>query len=74
MSWLYDKGDLNVGETFVYESFIGTKFIGHIADTAKVGDYDAVIPQVTGGAYLTGEATWFLDPDDAMGKGFVVPK
>ncbi|MEF2674859.1 MAG: proline racemase family protein [Eubacteriales bacterium] len=74
MSWLYDKGELNVGETFVYESFIGTKFIGHIADTAKVGDYDAVIPQVTGGAYLTGEATWFLDPDDAMGKGFVVPK
>lgn len=74
MSWLYDKGELGVGESFVYESFIGTKFIGHIADTAKVGDFDAVIPQVTGGAYLTGEAKWFLDPDDAMGKGFVVPK
>lgn len=74
MSWLYKKGKLGVGESFVYESFIGSRFIGRIADTAKVGEFDAIIPQVTGAAYLTGEATWFIDPDDRMGKGFVVPK
>lgn len=70
MSLLYKLGELDVGESFVYESFIGTKFIGHIAGTAKVGDYDAVIPQVTGAAYLCGEATWFMDDDDKMTKGF----
>lgn len=74
LSWLYKHGELGVGEAFVYESCIGTRFIGRIVDTAKVGDFDAVIPQVTGAAYITGEATWMLDPDDRLGKGFVVPK
>lgn len=72
MSWLYDKGELGVGEKFVYESFIGTKFIGTIAGTAKVGEYDAIIPQVTGAAYLCGEAKWFMDDDDKMTKGFSI--
>ena len=70
MSLLYKLGELGVGESFVYESFIGTTFIGHIADTAKVGEFDAVIPQVTGAAYLCGEANWFMDDDDKMTKGF----
>jgi len=72
MSWLYKKGELGVGESFVYESFIGTRFTGRIADTAKVGDFDAIIPQVTGAAYLCGEATWFMDRQDHLRKGFAI--
>jgi proline racemase len=72
MSWLYKKGELDVGECFVYESFIGTRFIGRIADKTKVGEYDAIIPQVTGAAYLCGEATWFMDRQDHMTKGFSI--
>ncbi len=72
MSYLYKHGELGVGEKFVYESFIGTKFIGTIADTAKVGEFDAIIPQVTGAAYLCGEAKWFMDDDDKMTKGFSI--
>ena len=72
LSWLYKHGELGVGDSFVYESFIGTRFIGHIADTTKVGDYDAVIPQITGAAYLCGEAKWFMDPADHMTKGFSI--
>lgn len=72
LSWLYKHGELNVGECFVYESFIGTKFIGKLVDTTKVGEYDAVIPQVTGAAYLCGEAKWFMDDDDKMAKGFSI--
>ena len=45
-----------------------------IQSETKVGDFDAIVPQVKGGAYLCGEATGFIDPDDALGKGFVVPK
>ena len=70
LSWLYKKGELKEGEKFVYESFIGTRFIGKVGGTTKVGDIDAVIPVVTGAAYLCGEATWFMDPDDALAKGF----
>ena len=72
LSWLYKHGELGVGECFVYESFIGTRFIGKIADTTKVGDFDAVIPQVTGAAYLCGEAKWFMDDADHMTKGFSI--
>ena len=57
----------------MYESFIGSKFYGTIQSETKVGEFDAVVPQVRGAAYLCGEATWFIDPDDALGKGFVVP-
>ena len=72
LAWLYKHGELGVGECFVYKSFIDTRFIGTVADTAKVGEFDAVIPQVTGAAYLCGEAKWFMDPDDQMTKGFSV--
>ena len=72
LSWLYKHGELDVGEAFVYESFIGTRFTGRIAGTAKVGEFDAVIPQVTGAAYLCGEATWFMDEDDKMARGFSI--
>lgn len=72
LSWLYDHGELKVGEKFVYESFIGTKFVGEIKETTKVGEFDAVVPMVTGAAYLCGEAKWFMDPDDKMTKGFEI--
>ena len=51
---------------------LGTRFVGRVADTAKVGDFDAVIPQVTGAAYLCGQATWFMDEDDKMTRGFSI--
>ena len=73
LSWLYKKGELGVGESFVYKSFIDTRFIGTVAELGpKVGEFDTIIPQVTGAAYLCGEAKWFMDPDDKMTKGFSV--
>ena len=73
LAWLYKNGHLGVGECFVYKSFIDTRFIGRVAEIGpKVGEFDTIIPQVTGAAYLCGEATWFMDPDDKMTKGFSV--
>ena len=69
---LYTKGEIGIGEPFVYESFIGSKFTGVIKEEAKVGDFQAVIPQITGRAYLTGEATYVIDPDDPLKYGFKV--
>lgn len=69
---LYKKGQIGIGEPFVYESFIGSRFKGVILKETKVGEFDAVIPQITGNAYLTGEATYVIDPDDPLKYGFKV--
>lgn len=43
-----------------------------IKETTKVADYDAVIPMITGSAYLTGVATYLIDPTDPLKYGFQV--
>lgn len=69
---LYAKGKIGIGEDFVYESFIGSRFKGVIKETTKVGDFDAVVPMITGSAYVTGEATYVIDSDDPLKYGFIV--
>ena len=65
-------GEIKVGEEFRYESFMGSIFKGVIKETTKVADYDAVIPMITGSAYLTGVATYLIDPTDPLKYGFQV--
>lgn len=72
LATLYKRGEIGIGEPFVYESFIGSQFKGVIKETAKVGEFDAVIPQITGSAYLLSEATYVIDPDDPLKYGFKV--
>ena len=72
LATLYKWGELGVGEEFLYESFIGTIFKGVIKETTKIGDYDAVIPMITGSAYLTGVGTYLIDPLDPLKYGFIV--
>ena len=72
LATLHHWGEIEVGEEFIYESFIGTLFKGVIKETTKVADFDAVIPQITGSAYLTGTATYLIDPTDPLKYGFEV--
>lgn len=60
------------GETFVHESFIGSKFVGTIEGRTKVGEYQAIIPGVRGAAHITGINTIFVDSDDPFPEGFVL--
>ncbi|MGN0312956.1 MAG: proline racemase family protein [Lachnospiraceae bacterium] len=69
---LYHWGEIKVGEKFVNESFIGSLFTGEIKELTKVGDFDAVIPMVTGSAYLTGFGTYLIDGTDPLKYGFEV--
>lgn len=69
---LYAHGQIKIGQPFVYESFIGSQFKGVIKEEVKVGSFNAVIPQITGSAYVTGEATYVIDPDDPLKYGFKV--
>ncbi|MFS8541576.1 MAG: proline racemase family protein, partial [Tissierellales bacterium] len=70
MATLFAKGKLKEGELFVYESIIGTMFKGRVVGTTKVGEFDAVIPEITGSAYITGFNTFVIDEDDPMKYGF----
>lgn len=72
LATLYAHGQIGVGQPFVYESFIGSQFRGVIKEETKVGEFKAVIPQITGSAYVTGESTYVIDPDDPLKYGFKV--
>lgn len=72
LATLYAKGELKVGEKFFYESILGTIFEGEIVDTAKVGEFDAVIPQITGSAYITGFNHFVIDEEDPVKYGFIL--
>lgn len=72
LSALYEQGKIKIGDPFVYESFIGTKFTGVIKGTTKLGDFTAIIPEITGSAFVTGLATYLVDERDPLKYGFLI--
>lgn len=72
LATLVAKGELAIGEKFVYESIIGTRFDGVALRRTKVGDYDAIVPQITAYAYITGFNHFVFDEDDPVKYGFRV--
>lgn len=70
MAQLNARGELALDTDFVNESIIGSKFIGRLVSTQKVGEFDAVIPTITGRAWVTGTAQYMLDPTDPFPTGF----
>ncbi|MET7995068.1 proline racemase family protein [Amycolatopsis sp. NPDC005232] len=70
MAQLHARGELALHTDFRNESFIGTHFIGRLVEETTVGTVDAVVPTITGRAWLTGTAQYFLDPDDPFPAGF----
>lgn len=72
MATLYAKGELELGETFVYESILGTLFKGRIIEKTEVDGMAAIIPEITGSAYITGYNNIIIDPKDPVKDGFVL--
>jgi len=72
MATLHAKGKLKVGEPFVYESILGTLFKGVIIKETEVAGIKAVIPEITGSAYITGYNNIIVDPKDPLKEGFVL--
>jgi proline racemase len=66
------KGELAPDETITIESLIGTRFTGRVAQTTTVGDFPAVIPEVSGTAHITGRHEFLIDLDDPLRDGFVL--
>ncbi|MEU9715407.1 proline racemase family protein [Streptomyces sp. NPDC047976] len=72
MAQLHARGLLPLGTDFVNESFIGTEFTGRLVGDTTVGGRPAVVPTVTGRAWITGTAQYFLDPTDPFPGGFLL--
>jgi proline racemase len=70
MAQLHTRGLLPLNTDFVNESFIGTNFIGRLLEETTVGEMPAVIPTVTGRAWITGHAEYTYDPTDPFPTGF----
>jgi proline racemase len=70
MAQLHARGELPLNTDFENESFIGTRFIGRLVERTSVGALPAVVPTITGRAWITGTAQYFLDPADPFPTGF----
>ena len=63
-------GLLGSDKPFVHESLIGTRFNGRLASRTQVGEYQAIVPEIEGSAWITGEHTFLVDDDDPLRDGF----
>ena len=70
MAELWARGELAVGDDFVNESFIGTRFIGRIVALTDVAGVPAILSEITGRAWVTGMAQYVSDPSDPFPVGF----
>jgi len=67
-----DKGTLKMGEEFIHESIIGSKFIGRIEEEKEVNGINAIIPSIEGWARIYGHNTITIDDADPYAFGFQV--
>jgi proline racemase len=63
-------GLLTDDRPFVHESVLGTLFQGKVAARTEVGEYQAIVPEIEGSAWITGEHTFLIDEDDPLKNGF----
>ena len=69
---MWAKGELPLDQEFVHEGILGTTFTGKLVRQTKLGDYDAVVPTISGTAWITGFAQYVVDPEDPFPNGYTV--
>ncbi len=71
LAQLYSQGKIKIGEEFIHQSAMnGTIFKARVIEETSIGEFKAVIPEITGSAYVTGMHTFVIDPDDPLQEGF----
>jgi proline racemase len=69
---MHARGEIRTGETFVHESVINTRFTAKVEEETTVGPYAAVVPSVTGQAWITELAQVGYDPTDPFPEGYTL--
>ena len=72
MAVLHAKGLMKEGQRYIGRSIIDSRFTGEIVGTTTVGNHAAIIPTITGRAWITGHSTLMLDPDDPYPRGYKI--
>lgn len=70
MAVAYARGEMKIGDRLVGRSIIGSRFIGKIADEVTIGSKPAILPQISGQAWITGTHQHMLDPTDPWPEGY----
>jgi proline racemase len=72
MATLHARGRLGIGEAFVHEGILGTTWTGRLLRTTQVGPHAAVVPTITGSAWIYALTQYVVDGDDPFPEGFTV--
>jgi proline racemase len=72
MAVLHAKGQLPLHQDYIHEGVLGTTFTGRLIAETQVGPHPAVVPTLTGQAWITGFSNYVLDPTDPFPEGFTV--
>ena len=72
LAQMYGRGLMKKDDVLINESWIGSIFEGRIKEETTVGNFPAIVPTITGRAWVMGEATWTLDASDPFPEGFLV--
>jgi len=72
MATLHARGLLGLNQDFHHEGVLGTLFTGRLVEETRVGPYRAVVPTISGTAWITGFAQYVLDPEDPFPQGYTV--
>jgi proline racemase len=72
MATLHAKGLLPLQQDFVHEGILGTTFTGRLIAETRVGPHAAVVPTISGRAWITGVANYVVDAEDPFPTGFTV--
>jgi proline racemase len=70
LAQLHARGELATGAPYVNESVIGTRFTGRVLEETTVAGRPAIVPEITGRAWITGMGHYLLDPTDPFPAGF----
>jgi proline racemase len=72
MAALHARGQLSLHEDFSHHSIIGSEFVGRLVGETTVTEHRAVLPTITGRGWVTGHASWELDPGDPYPTGYTL--
>ena len=72
LALFHHRRRLRVGDTMISEGLLGLSFVGRIAGETQVAGRPAILPEITGTAYITGTSQFFFDPDDPLRAGFLL--
>ena len=70
LALLHRRGQIKASQKFIHESIIGTRFTATIEGLTTVGNQEAVVPSITGRAWITGFHQYVLDPSDPFPQGY----